>query len=765
MITSLCLENFKSHSVSELRFTGGTNILVGRMGSGKSSVLDALCFALYGTFPKMSRRDQKVENLVNIASEGKFAKIILEFEKSGKAYSVTRKIGKKLSEAEIRENGKLVQKGPKPVTQHITSILGVDYELFTRAIYSEQNRIDYLLSLNPRQRKVEIDWLLGLGKFDKAREAAQEAARKLSEKAGGLFSDADNEKSLNLNEKIKEHEEHLGEKEKHHKKLEQNKEKMLEKLKQLSSDLAALEKLKTRWENEKTECDLQKGAIQRLKAETEKKQKPGKKELDLLCLGCEKAEKGLKGAKEKSKKAQSEVSSLKSEVAVLESQEKAAKFAQNQEKELNEKLGKLTSGKKITELEKEKDALKSEQEKLSAELSLLQAQRKELEMAAKNLLSAKAKCPVCDSDLTGGRAQKLANEKEKQMKNRQELAKKAAKLAAQKKSEISRLEHDIAEAKSLFSGIERLQEQKASPESIREKAGKKREGLFAIEKQGEKTEKELDRWQNELDKAKESLDEAKRAEKLFADLETAQKKLSDSEQKLAKIEFDEKKYNSLRNDTEQAKVGHAKAESEAKGELEQLKLMHELLQGAQKELAELEKKQKKAKRYSQASQAMAIYKNSLIASQSELRSTLVEEINQALAEIWPAVYPYSDYSGVKLEADEKDYKLLMQKQGWKEVDAVASGGERACLCLALRIAFATVLTPDIGWLILDEPTHNLDSDAVATLSEAINSKIPSIVEQIFVITHDPALGEIRKGAVFRLERDKATGQSTRVETG
>jgi exonuclease SbcC len=141
----------------------------------------------------------------------------------------------------------------------------------------------------------------------------------------------------------------------------------------------------------------------------------------------------------------------------------------------------------------------------------------------------------------------------------------------------------------------------------------------------------------------------------------------------------------------------------------------------------------------------------------------VEEINAALQEIWPAVYPYSDYSGVKLEADEKDYRLLMDKGGWREVDSVASGGERACLCLALRIAFATVLTPDVGWLILDEPTHNLDSDAVALLSEAIGSKIPSIVEQTFVITHDPALGETGEGLVWRLERDKGKNESTRVE--
>ena len=147
-----------------------------------------------------------------------------------------------------------------------------------------------------------------------------------------------------------------------------------------------------------------------------------------------------------------------------------------------------------------------------------------------------------------------------------------------------------------------------------------------------------------------------------------------------------------------------------------------------------------------------------------MRNLLVDEINQALAEIWPAVYPYGDYGAVRLEADEKDYRLVLQKGGsWLEVDSVASGGERACLCLALRISFATVLTPEIGWLILDEPTHNLDSEAVALLSEAIQHKIPSIVEQTFVITHDASLGESGDGTIFRLERDKGKNEASRVE--
>ena len=102
MITELTLENWKSHSSSSFSFGKGTNVLLGRMGAGKSSVLDALCFALYGTFPKMSRRDQSTESVVNIASGAEAAGVTLTFERQGKKYEVMRRVGKKTAEAEAR---------------------------------------------------------------------------------------------------------------------------------------------------------------------------------------------------------------------------------------------------------------------------------------------------------------------------------------------------------------------------------------------------------------------------------------------------------------------------------------------------------------------------------------------------------------------------------------------------------------------------------------------------------------------------------------
>lgn len=764
MITDLTLENWKSHSSSSFSFGKGTNVLVGRMGSGKSSVLDALCFALYGTFPKMSRRDQSTDSVVNIASGAENAEVKLSFGKQGAKYEITRRVGKKTSEAEIRCEGKLLQKGARQVTDHVTGVLGVDYELFTRAIYSEQNRMDHLLTLAPRARKGEIDWLLGLGDFDAAREAAQSVAGKLSEQSSLLRAEADPKKAEEAARKAKEkHEEE--------KKLSElcdglgrKKRELAEKHKAASVSLAALEKSRSEWRKRKSECDLLSGSLQGMEMEAEGKAKPAKGEAEKLAAGRKTLEEGLAGAKSEAKKLQSGLSEAKSGLAVLQKSLELASAAEKKRGELEKKMAQLSAGKDEKRLGEELASLKSEAEKLSETRAQLIAEAEGLEKASHALHKAGAKCPVCDSQLPHGKAGELSHEKKEGAKEKRKKAGEHEATAGKKKAEIAALEKTIAELKLCSAQLERLKADDVDAAPLEAKIKEAREKAAGLEAKAKEADAAIQKAEGKVEDARKSHEEALRAEKLFAGLEAARKKLSEAQAALAALSFDEEKYEAARKEAEALSVELARAESEFLGEEKRLKLVSELRSVLEAEVKDMARKAEIAQKYSDAAQEMAIYKNSLAAAQSELRSRLVEEINQALAEVWPAVYPYSDYEGVKLEADEKDYRLLMHKEGqWRSVDSVASGGERACLCLALRIAFATVLTPDIGWLILDEPTHNLDSEAVALLSEAINRKIPSIVEQTFVITHDSALGESSEGAVFRLERDKAKGESTRVE--
>ena len=80
----------------------------------------------------------------------------------------------------------------------------------------------------------------------------------------------------------------------------------------------------------------------------------------------------------------------------------------------------------------------------------------------------------------------------------------------------------------------------------------------------------------------------------------------------------------------------------------------------------------------------------------------------------------------------------------------------------MRVATSLVLTQNLGWIILDEPTHNLDANAVRELSEMMRSHLPQLIDQIFIITHDKEMENAASGKLYMLEREKGNDGATRI---
>ena len=192
MITKIRMKNWRSHSNTELDFTKGTNVLVGILGSGKSSVMNALCFGLFGTFPDLQVRKLKLDDIImKKPKKENVSEIIIDFEIDGKDYSVMRVIerGKGTTYSEIK-NGEELMESPNTqrVTEVVEKILKINYELFSKAIYSEQNNMDYFLRLAKGERMKRIDNLLMIDKFEKVRASSSSIRNKLVERKIGKES-------------------------------------------------------------------------------------------------------------------------------------------------------------------------------------------------------------------------------------------------------------------------------------------------------------------------------------------------------------------------------------------------------------------------------------------------------------------------------------------------------------------------------------------------------------------------------------------------
>jgi len=133
MIKRVMVENWKTHKKSEFEFSSGTNVLIGPMGAGKTAVMDAVCFALFGTFPALNTRRINLEEVImSKPSAMEQATVKVEFDYNNENYAVERTVLKKgTNSAKLYKAGKLIS-GPKmtDVTKTVESLLAMDYNLF-----------------------------------------------------------------------------------------------------------------------------------------------------------------------------------------------------------------------------------------------------------------------------------------------------------------------------------------------------------------------------------------------------------------------------------------------------------------------------------------------------------------------------------------------------------------------------------------------------------------------------------------------------------
>ncbi|RLI93367.1 MAG: hypothetical protein DRO89_00140 [Candidatus Altiarchaeales archaeon] len=167
IIKSIKLQNFRSHSNTELNFDTGISVLIGENGAGKTSILEAISFALF------KQHVAKIDDLIKRETHEMGVELV--FEHNGKEYKVIRKKRENTgpeSRLFIKNNGtflgNMIQEGDRAVTEEIRRILQTDETLFLNAIYIRQGEIARLLDASPSERKNIVGRLLGIDALQKA---------------------------------------------------------------------------------------------------------------------------------------------------------------------------------------------------------------------------------------------------------------------------------------------------------------------------------------------------------------------------------------------------------------------------------------------------------------------------------------------------------------------------------------------------------------------------------------------------------------------
>jgi DNA repair exonuclease SbcCD ATPase subunit len=178
-ILRLKLTNFKRHRDLEVEIRPGLIGLTGHNGSGKSSFLSSMAFAITGA----PLNDEPLKDLITWGEKN--GSVEMEFEHQGMNYTVVRPIGKPGATLDSAD-GSVSIKGILPVTAEMQRMSGTPFDLFKSIMFVAQDSLDSPLKGTEATRKEAFGKLFNCQRFDRLRDIMQESCSRLQGVANSI---------------------------------------------------------------------------------------------------------------------------------------------------------------------------------------------------------------------------------------------------------------------------------------------------------------------------------------------------------------------------------------------------------------------------------------------------------------------------------------------------------------------------------------------------------------------------------------------------
>ncbi|WP_345980877.1 SMC family ATPase [Sulfurimonas sp. HSL3-2] len=781
ILSSLHLENFKKYTAFDIEFGEGLMGIIGKNGSGKSTIFEAILLALYGEMKSRGNKDL-IRNADASAKDAVVVELVFEYE--GATFRVVREFrGKTLTaNAKLFKNEELITSGAKEVTSSIVKITKMSKDAFMHTLFASQKELTSLSTLKNEDRKKMIRKLLGLEKIDFVENSLIEKSRQLKreieafkevllgddeikQKLEQIKADEANRSALLKDEKIKSEElSHIRQREQHLKqelslltKTKEQKQKLFAEFEraQQAHDSEVMNQVKLTAELHQLEhkqAELK--TLEPLKAQftqlqEQLKQQEQLREFHLKKEGILKEQKALTDEWHKSK---ADIHVLEKECEMYDQYTFDAK---NLEQELSIRQDNIEVKHTI-----ERELLAE----MAGEQKLIDSTNAKIANLEK--LGSESACPTCTRplleeydnvikslvDIVNNTHQKKVDEYKKQL---QAVQTQKADLEAQKKVKDKEFAELSGKIKIIQSKLIDLKKAKEHFTQVEQKGVKNKEELKALEAYSydEKLHNELKNSLNAIEpqyKHAISLEtELKRLVLVKSDLENVNKKIAElaltcknKDAEFKNIIYDEKHHEKTLEEHDviiktidektavinELKVQIARIEGEIKSiqnSLDNNDAQLKKVQGKKDDLTDYEK-----------------IKTSLAEFKTRLNSQVAPRISSIASEMYARITK-GKYQHIEVS---NDFDFFIYDEGKKYPIERFSGGEVDLANLVLRIAISKTLTElsgasSVEFLAFDEVFGSQDENRRMEILEAFHT-IKEQYRQIFLISHEMEIKEM-----------------------
>lgn len=157
------VENFRSYKGSHLIELGDVNILWGRIGAGKTSILYAVEYALFGRQLEVKERIAKLVDLIN--SESHELKVSVSLQRGGEILQIIRSLNRRGAERLVVKLDGVEYRG-KEAEKKLEEALGVDEDIYERLVYMSHRTLEGFIYGTSQKRALSVDKLFGIDVVD-----------------------------------------------------------------------------------------------------------------------------------------------------------------------------------------------------------------------------------------------------------------------------------------------------------------------------------------------------------------------------------------------------------------------------------------------------------------------------------------------------------------------------------------------------------------------------------------------------------------------